>query len=187
MEGHAWKESFRRKAVAALRRVPRCRARQEDRMLRELLRRRILQRRPRRVLLYLPLPLEVDLRPLIRELRKKGVEVYVPFMEGESFRPVKYRLPLRRKRFGIYEPKISRQYRPRKIDIAVVPIVGIDPSGRRIGFGKGFYDRFFAKEKQNIEEIIFIQRRLCRSPRIITGRHDVRGDLLISGRESHLA
>jgi 5-formyltetrahydrofolate cyclo-ligase len=154
----------------------------EDRKIRRQLEEILEIRRPRKVLLYLPLPMEVDLRPLIRKLRRRGVEVYVPFMEGKSFRPVKYRLPLRRKRFGILEPKNSKQYRAGKIDIAIVPIVGIDPSGRRIGFGKGFYDRFFEKEKKKIEEIIFVQRRLCRSPRIVTDRHDIAGDLLIAGR-----
>jgi len=182
-ESREWKERFRREALKALRAVPRGRARMEDRRLLERLRRYFSGRKLQRVLLYLPLGMEVDIRPLIGELRRRGVEVYVPLMEGASFRPVKYRLPLQKKRFGIYEPKNSRQYRAGKIDIAVVPIVGTDPTMRRIGFGKGFYDRFFEKEKKNIGEIVFIQRRLCRSPRIVTERHDVRGDLLITGKK----
>jgi 5-formyltetrahydrofolate cyclo-ligase len=178
-----WKERFRRRAIGVLRSIPRGRARMEDRRLLAKLRRHLKGRRLRRVLLYVPLGLEVDLRPLIGELRRRGVEVLVPFMEGPSFRPVKYRLPLEKKRFGIYEPKNSRQYRPEKIDIAVVPIVGTDPTLRRIGFGKGFYDRFFEKEKRNIGEVIFLQRRLCRSPYVLTQPHDVRADLLIAGRD----
>jgi len=177
-----WKEEFRRRALDVLKSVPRRRARVEDRHLLQKLRSHIGKRKIRQVLLYFPLGLEVDIRPLIGELRRRGVEVYLPFMEGPSFRPVKYRLPLQKKRFGIYEPKNSRQYRRRKIDIAVVPIVGTDPTLRRIGFGKGFYDRFFEKEKRNIEEVIFLQRRLCRSPYIITESHDVRADILIAGR-----
>lgn len=180
------KERFRRAAIAALRAVTPGRARLEDRRLRERLRARLGTRRLTRVLLYLPLSLEVDLRPLIAELRRRGVEVYVPLMEGASFRPVKYRLPLQRKRFGIYEPKYSRQYRPRKIDVAVVPIVGTDPTMRRIGFGKGFFDRFFEEEKRNIQEIIFIQRRLCYSPVVITEEHDVGADAVIAGRKVDL-
>jgi 5-formyltetrahydrofolate cyclo-ligase len=180
------KERFRKAAITALRSVAPGRARLEDRRLRERLRAHLFARRPARVLLYLPLPMEVDIRPLIAEFRRRGVEVYVPLMEGASFRPVKYRLPLRRKRFGIYEPKYSRQYRPRKIDAAVVPIVGTDPTMRRIGFGKGFFDRFFEEEKRNIEEIIFLQRRLCYSPVVITEEHDVRADRVIAGREVDL-
>ena len=176
------KKAFRRAALDCLRSIPRGRARMEDRRLLARLRRHLRERRLRRVLLYLPLKMEVDVRPLIGELRRRGVEVYVPLMEGPSFRPVKYRLPLRKRRFGIYEPKHSRQYRPKKIDIAVVPIVGTDPTLRRIGFGKGFYDRFFEKEKRHIEEIIFLQRRLCRASRVLTEAHDVRADLLFAGR-----
>jgi 5-formyltetrahydrofolate cyclo-ligase len=182
MELREAKTAFRQAALRCLRSVIRGRARMEDRRLLAQLRSLILERHPRRVLLYLPLKLEVDVRPLIGELRRRGVEVYVPLMEGPSFRPVKYRLPLRKRRFGIYEPKNSRQYRPKKIDIAVVPIVGTDPTLRRIGFGKGFYDRFFEKEKRHIEEIIFLQRRLCRASRVLTEAHDVRADLLFAGR-----
>ncbi len=178
------KEHFRRWAIERLRSVPPGRARMEDRKLRERLRTHLQKRKIKRVLLYLPLTLEVDLRPLIAELRRKRVEVYVPFMEGASFRPVKYRLPLHKKRFGIYEPKNSRQYRARKIDIAVVPIVGTDPTLRRIGFGKGFYDRFFEKEKPHIKEIIFIQRRFCRTTFVVTERHDIRADVLIAGKSA---
>ena len=176
------KEQFRRRALKALRSISPGRARMEDRRLLMKLRRHLAGRNLRRVLFYLPLKMEVDLRPLIDELRRRGVEVLVPFMEGPSFRPVKYRLPLEKKRFGIYEPKNSRQYRPEKIDVAIVPIVGTDPTMRRIGFGRGFYDRFFEKEKKNIGEVIFVQRRLCRSPDVLTQPHDVRGDLLIAGR-----
>ncbi len=182
MELREEKKMFRQAALRCLRSIPPGRARMEDRRLLTRLRSHLRKRRLRRVLLYLPLKMEVDVRPLIRELRRRGVEVYVPLMEGPSFRPVKYRLPLRKRRFGIYEPKNSRQYRPAKIDSAVVPIVGTDPTLRRIGFGKGFYDRFFEREKRQIEEIIFLQRRLCRASRVLTEAHDVRGDILIAGR-----
>jgi len=175
------KEAFRREALQHLRRIPKGRARMEDRRLLRHLRRYLERRSLKRVLLYLPLALEVDLRPLIHELRRRGVQVYVPFMEGKSFRPVKYRLPLQKKRFGIYEPKNSRQYRPRKIDIAIVPIVGTDPTLRRIGFGRGFYDRFFEKEKRHIETILFVQRRLCYAPVVLTEAHDVRADAIVAG------
>jgi len=176
------KARFRARALRRLRTLsPAARRRADHAVVREL-RRRIRERNARRILLYLPLPMEVDLRGLIGELRRRGVRVYVPFMEGESFRPVQYRLPLKRKRFGVYEPKNSKQYRPRTIEMAVVPVVGIDPTLRRIGFGKGYYDRFFEKEKQNIEEIIFIQRWLCCSSEILTRAHDVAADQLIAHR-----
>jgi 5-formyltetrahydrofolate cyclo-ligase len=122
---------------------------------------------------------EVNLCPLIKRLREEKRELYVPFMEGKSFRVVKYRLPLEKKCFGIKEPKDSKQYRTKKLDMAIVPIVGLDITHRRVGFGKGMYDRFFEKEIENINKIVFVARELCYSKKIVTNRHDVKADVVI--------
>jgi 5-formyltetrahydrofolate cyclo-ligase len=103
-------------------------------------------------------------------------------MEGKSFRLVKYRYPLRVKRFGIKEPNDSKQYRKKQIDIAVVPIVGMDASYRRVGFGKGMYDRFFEKETENIKKVVFVARELCFSKEIVTDRYDIKADIVIVPR-----
>jgi 5-formyltetrahydrofolate cyclo-ligase len=100
-------------------------------------------------------------------------------MEGKSFRLVKYRLPLEKKRFGIKEPKDSKQYRKKNIDLAIVPIVGLDITLRRVGFGKGMYDRFFEKEIKNIDKTVFVARKLCYSHEIITNDHDIKADIII--------
>ena len=131
------------------------------------------------LMLYLPLASEVNLYPLIKQLRREGKSIYVPFMEGKSFRLVKYRYPLERKRFGIKEPKYSKQYRKKRIDIAVVPIIGMDSTYRRVGFGKGMYDRFFEKEIKNITTTLFVARTLCYSKNVITDAYDVKADRVI--------
>jgi len=132
------------------------------------------------IMLYIPLKSEVNLYPLIARLRKEKRQVYVPFMEGKSFRLVKYRLPLRKKQFGIKEPNDSNQYRKKRIDIAIVPMVGVDVTLRRVGFGKGMYDRFFEKEVKNINKIIFVARELCYSKEVITDYYDVQADMIIT-------
>jgi len=132
------------------------------------------------ILLYLPLKIEVNMYPLIAQLRKQGKCVYVPFMEGKSFRLVKYRLPLRQKQFGIKEPNDSKQYRNKKIDLAIVPIVGVDVTLRRVGFGKGMYDRFFEKEYKNINKVVFVARELCYSKEVITDHYDVKADMILT-------
>ena len=101
-------------------------------------------------------------------------------MEGESFRLVKYRLPLERKKFGIKEPKDSKQYRVKTLDMAIVPIVGLDITQRRVGFGKGMYDRFFEQENRYIKQTVFIARELCYSKEIITDKYDIQADIIIT-------
>ena len=131
-------------------------------------------------MLYLPLQTEVNLYPLIQRLRKEKRKLYVPFMEGASFRLVKYRLPLFQKKFGIKEPKDSKQYRKKQIDIAIVPIVGVDVTHRRVGFGKGMYDRFFEKNKKNIKQVVFVARELCYAKEIVTDHYDVKADIILT-------
>jgi 5-formyltetrahydrofolate cyclo-ligase len=133
----------------------------------------------RTIMLYVPLATEVDLSPLIKQLRREKRRLYVPFMEGKSFRLVKYRYPLEKKRFGIKEPKDSKQYRNRKIDIAVVPIVGIDHTHRRVGFGKGMYDRFFARLPHR-PFTVFVQLAKCYTKETITDDYDVMADIYIT-------
>ncbi len=117
----------------------------------QLLYRHIVQSNAKNVMLYLPLKNEVNLYSLILRLRKEKKALYVPFMEGASFRLVKYRLPLKKKQFGIKEPNDSKQFRIKNIDLAIVPMVGTDETHRRVGFGKGMYDRFFEKQSKNIK------------------------------------
>jgi 5-formyltetrahydrofolate cyclo-ligase len=131
------------------------------------------------ILLYIPFGFEVNVKPLINKLRRiKNKNIYVPFMEEESFKIVKYRLPLYRKRFGIYEPNNSF-FKAKKIDIAIVPVVGVDAIDKRIGFGKGMYDRFFSKLTYK-PTIIFTQLVLCKSNKILSEDHDIQADYIIS-------
>ena len=130
------------------------------------------------ILLYIPLEMEVDITLLITELKKKKI-VYVQFMEDDIFKIVKYRLPLHKKKFNIKEPTNSF-LKPNKIDLAVVPIVGIDALNKRIGFGKGMYDRFFYRLKYR-PKIVFIQLELCKSKEILSDNYDIEADYIITG------
>lgn len=131
------------------------------------------------ILLYIPLGIEVDVKPLINSLRKqKKINLYVPFMEGDSFKIVKYRLPLHKKRFKIKEPSNSF-FKPKKLDLAIVPVVGVDALNKRIGYGKGMYDRFF--DRLNYKPtIIFTQLVLCKSSEILSDDYDIQADYIIT-------
>ncbi len=54
-------------------------------------------------------------------------------------------------RFGILEP-ISDTVFEGKLDIVIVPGVVFDPKGNRVGFGKGYYDRFL-QDKQDVLKV----------------------------------
>ena len=171
------KAAFRRYCLDKLKSSPKHNKRYKEALLESMLYALLKENRAKTVLLYWPLPFEADLRRLIRRLRRRSA-VYLPFMEGVSFKMVPLRLPLERKQFGIYEA--GNTYRKlKKIDIAVVPAVGIDADARRIGFGKGMYDRFFSGLKSR-PIIYFVQLEPCLSKRHICDEHDIWADMLVT-------
>lgn len=134
--------------------------------------------KPKNVLLYIPMGSEVDVLPLINDLRKKQINVFVPFMVEDSFKLVKYRLPLSVKKFGIKEPRNSFCVH-KNIDLAIVPVVGVDKECKRIGFGKGMYDRFFHRIDYR-PFTVFTQLTLCKSNEKLSNQYDIQADLIIT-------
>jgi len=175
------KENFRSQCLANLKKASTNRRyKTKDKRTIAKLYKLIKRTKSQTIMLYIPLKTEVDIKPLIARLQKEKKVIYAPFMEGESFRLVKYRMPLIKKRYGITEPKNSKQFRKKNIDLAIVPIVGTDITARRVGFGKGMYDRFFEKEKENIGITVFVARELFVCSECITDKHDIKADFIIT-------
>jgi len=100
------------------------------------------------VMLFLSLPDEVDTTPLIEELRRLGKLLAVPHTDVASgeLAPVLLRpgASLHLGALDVPEPDVHEPVAAEAIDIVVVPGRAFDRTGRRVGRGKGFYDRFLA-------------------------------------------
>lgn len=179
------KPAFRQRCLEMLRTLSDHNRHWRDKKLSKKLERYILAHGGKSVLLYWPLGSEPDVRDVIHRLRRRGVRVYLPFMEGSSFRMVPFRFPLKRKQFGIYEPGDTKQ-KIKKIDIAIVPAVGVDAQARRVGFGKGMYDRFFAALKKK-PATVFVQLEACMTNEKICDEYDVSADVLLTPRACYRA
>ncbi len=99
----------------------------------------------KRVALYLPFDRETDTAELIRAARRRGVRLYVPVIVDRHRGRIRF-YPLadrtRRGVFGIAVPKrLGSPTAARWLNLIVIPLVGVDAAGRRLGMGGGFYDR----------------------------------------------
>ena len=177
------KKSFRKICIYRLKKSKQVNSYTLDKIVQRKLEAFIKKSKSRVIMLYIPLYIEVNISSLIIKLRKEKKTLLVPFMEGESFSLVKYRLPLNIKQFGVKEPNSSNKYN-KKIDLAIVPIIGTDSTFRRVGFGKGFYDRFFAKNHKRIDKILFVGRKSCICSKTITDDYDVKGDQYLTPKTS---
>ncbi|WP_419769522.1 MAG: 5-formyltetrahydrofolate cyclo-ligase [Candidatus Marinarcus sp.] len=172
------KSDFRKSCICTLRFMSQYTKIRKDKTIVKKLLQVINELNARKILIYIPMDMEVNVLPLINKLRKRrGFEVYVPYMCGDTFKAVKYRLPLEVKKFGIKEPRNS--FVRAKLDLAIVPVVGIDKAGKRIGFGKGMYDRFFYRLKRK-PTIVFTQRILCMTNQNLTDQYDIQADYIIT-------
>jgi 5-formyltetrahydrofolate cyclo-ligase len=63
------------------------------------------------------------------------------------------------------------------LDIIVVPTVGISPTGVRLGYGHGFYDKFLAK-KDTITISLVLEKQIIKN--IPKSKHDINIDWIIT-------
>ncbi len=55
--------------------------------------------------------------------------------------------------WGIKEPLNGKTIEPAEIDLVIIPLLAFDESGNRVGYGKGYYDRFLAECREDVIKI----------------------------------
>lgn len=99
------------------------------------------------VLAYYSLPDEVDTHQLLERLVAEGKTVLLPkVMDGESMVLCRYasKQDLQEGPFRIMEPVGEPFTDYGRIDMALIPGIAFDAQGRRLGRGRGYYDRLLA-------------------------------------------
>ena len=94
---------------------------------------------------YFPVNYEIDCLEILKKLETKNFGICLPKIKKNNemeFYKYSFDDPLQINSFGIPEPLTKKKVNP---DILLVPLVAFDRRGYRIGYGGGFYDRYFEK------------------------------------------
>lgn len=104
------------------------------------------------ILFYVSKNKEVRTDDMIKQSIKMGKKTLVPYINKKSneiipSKIINFDKELEMGSFGIREPKkmFRRPVNPEIIDMVIVPGIVFDRRGYRIGYGKGFYDKFLSK------------------------------------------
>jgi 5-formyltetrahydrofolate cyclo-ligase len=104
----------------------------------------------RTVHVYLPIRSkgEIDTWSIIQELWAKEIQVVAPVMDSQKNTISSHLLteenPIVISNWIVPEPEQSSRIQDSKVDAIVVPLLAFDKKGYRVGYGKGYYDRYIA-------------------------------------------
>ena len=102
---------------------------------------------------------EADISALTRylEFKNPGLKILVPKIDITSGDMQHFHfndeVELIHNAFGIAEPAGGETFSPDEIDLVLVPLLAFDKRGFRVGYGKGYYDKFLSVCRQDVIKI----------------------------------
>ena len=137
------------------------------------------------ILLFASVGSEVDTWKLFRESINQNKKVYFPrCIDGEKmeFLRAVSKEDFTDGKYGIPEPISDEKYTPHsQSDLAVIPALAVGRDFSRLGYGKGYYDRFL-KDFKGISICPIYSQLLCRG--VPTDEFDIPPKIIITPTES---
>jgi 5-formyltetrahydrofolate cyclo-ligase len=100
---------------------------------------------------------EIDTEFILQILAGKDKEIVVAKSNFETLEMTNYLLTdntkFQKNDYNIYEPVDGIEVPISKIDVVFVPLLAYDKKGNRVGYGKGFYDKFLSKCREDVVKI----------------------------------
>ena len=113
--------------------------------------------RPIHLSLYYPANYEVNVLKLFEIIKINRIKILFPVTRSKNkmnFVEWQYLDPLKINNFGMLEP--YSKTRPLIPDVMLVPLLAFDSQNNRLGYGKGFYDKYLSKFLKNKKKITTI-------------------------------
>lgn len=127
------------------------------------------------IALYYPVNGEVNLLSL---LKIKGKNFFFPKCDNLNLKFVKFENSFEPGKFNIPTPN-GEIINPQILDLIYVPALVANANNYRLGYGKGFYDRFFSSNNLKAKKIIVIAKDFIRND-FIQEKFDFKCDEIIS-------
>ena len=138
------------------------------------------------VLCYVSTPIEVDTRAIIAAALRQGKQVAVPYCIPNTRQMEFYLInsldELHKGAFSVDEPNpnTAQKLTDYSNSVCIVPGLCFDKSGYRLGYGKGYYDRFLNGYTGSAIGICY---QNCISNRLITGRFDKSCSVVVTDKQ----
>lgn len=128
------------------------------------------------VMLFYPKKYEINLLSLLEGSKN----FYLPRVEGEDIVVCPYQKGdiLQTSSFKVYEP-CSKAVSADILDLVIVPALAADKNGCRLGYGKGFYDRFLSQNPGKYKTITLLPKELV-IEKLPTEKCDIKIDKIIT-------
>lgn len=127
--------------------------------------------------LYYPKDIEIDLRHLIEKYPNKVFAYPKLINDRIEYIGINSDTILETASFGLLEPKNGENITD-KIQLFLVPALGMTSNGYRLGFGKGYFDKFFTQYRDAYKIGIIFENEVVEFKH---EKHDVPLDLYIMG------
>ena len=138
---------------------------------------------------YASMPEEVDTTEAIRLAQESGKGCYLPVINRRGWRAapllfhpfIRGETTLVKGKLGIREPahRSGSGILGRDLDMVCVPLVGFNPDCDRIGMGKAYYDRCFAR--RGWRQVFLVGLAFaCQEAEFTAQAHDVRLDAIVT-------
>ena len=142
------------------------------------------------ILLYCPFKQEIKLDQVIKNINKKSIKIYLPKVLPQkklSFNLYTSESDLIKNKYGILESNNLHCVQVHEIDLLVIPFLGVDRHGRRLGYGGGYYDRALENIQtlKSVPLIVGIGYEYQLLKEIFGENHDIKYDLVITESNIH--
>ncbi len=107
---------------------------------------------------------------------------FLPKIDGDNLLVLRYdKNKLMKNRYNIYEPIENTANNPQNLDLVIIPAIAVDWNGYRLGYGKGYYDRFLKNLNDSVIKVTLVFSDLFVKD-VCPEKHDIKCSIVVTDK-----